>query len=104
QDPVSVVEPELVIDGPAALVHEPVVAPAEEDEIHELRGAAVRPMTDVVGLDMARRASREAAAAVASLQRTPQRGRDLAGLAADAERLPGTLEQCEDRRVACQAS
>ena len=56
----------LVFDSEAALVHEPVVATAEQEQVRQLRLAAVRPVLDVVGVDeSALGAAGKATAAVA---------------------------------------
>jgi hypothetical protein len=45
------VEPEVLVDAVAALVDEPVVAWAEEDEVRQARLAASRPVAYVMGVD-----------------------------------------------------
>src|SRR5688572_30831334 len=63
-------------DAPAALVDEGVMTPAQQDQIVELRGSALRPRPQVVndGLLRGGRASREPASLVAELKR-PANGR-----------------------------
>ena len=67
----GVVEASLVVDRAAALVHGAMVAATEQGEIRERGGAAVRPVTDVMSLSEANTAAREAAAAVAVVERPP---------------------------------
>ena len=90
------------LNGDATLVHEAVVAPAEQDEIRGLRLAALRPVLHMMGIDEARvRAPRKAAAAIARLQCPAQRGRNAARPPADVERLAVlVLEQVNDCAVA----
>ena len=77
------------------------MATAELDEVVELRAPAVGPVLDVMGVDVpSRSAAGKAAAAVARMQRAAKRGRDAAGLAAEAERPAVPLEHAHDRRVA----
>jgi hypothetical protein len=66
-------EPALATGEPVpALVQEPVVMAAEEDEVGELRTPTVGPVLDVVGVDEAMaRAAGEPAAAVTGRERTP---------------------------------
>src|SRR5207249_1850419 len=85
RDAVLVFEPRLAVcvgsDRVAALVYEPVVAPAEQEQVGEARLAAVAPVPDVVGIDEASAvAAREAAAAVTGAERPPQRRRDRPAL------------------------
>lgn len=63
------VEAGVVVDkrrGVAALVEEAVVVPAQQDEVVEVGGAAVRPEGDVVGVDVAGGAAGEGAAEAVS--------------------------------------
>ena len=54
----------------ATFVHEPMVKAAQRDEVAELRLPAISPVLDVMAFREARAiAAREAAAAVARLQR-----------------------------------
>ena len=56
------------LNGDAALVHEAVVAPAEQDEVRGFRLTALPPVLHMMGIDEARvRAPRKAAAAIARL-------------------------------------
>jgi hypothetical protein len=100
-----IAEAQLVVGKPldavAALVHEPVMAPAEQHEVLEARLAAAAPVADVMRIDEEPvLTAREAAAAVAPLQRPSYRRRDGAGLPADGERLPVPFPHTDDRRVA----
>ena len=72
-------------------------------EVVQARRAAVRPVRDVMRVDRASvGAAGEPATAIAARERTAERGRHGAGLAADAERAAVPLDQRHDRRVACQ--
>jgi hypothetical protein len=70
------------------VVHEPVVAPAEKDEIVDTRRTAVRPMTNVMRVAPARRSitGGKRAAVVAYRDRAPKRRRHDLGLPTDVER------------------
>ena len=76
QEPaVRAAEPKLAvrlsIDLVALLVDGAMVAATEQREIRECGGAALCPVTDVVALAEVNPAAREAAAAVAVVQRPP---------------------------------
>ena len=67
----------VAADEHLALVDEPVVMPAEHDQVAFVGGAAMGPVDDVVGIEEAPMlAAREAAAAVAGLDRAAQGKRD----------------------------
>jgi hypothetical protein len=59
----------LSIDLKAFLVDRPVVPAAEQREVRERGGAALSPMPDVMPVAEPRAAPREAAAAIAMLER-----------------------------------
>ncbi len=65
------------------LVDRAVVAATEQREVRERRGAAVRPVAEVMALTEWQPAAPEAATAVSMLQRAPYRGRNRAGPRAD---------------------
>src|SRR5207247_1696756 len=70
-----------------ALVHEPVVIAAQEDEVVDIGRTALAPMDDVVrGSRPAPSAAGERAAVVATLDLTQEPGRNLAGRPSDADR------------------
>ena len=71
----------------AFLVHGAVMAPAQHREIRERGGAAVGPVAEVMALAEREPATREAAAAVAVVERAPDRGRNRAGAGADFDDL-----------------
>jgi hypothetical protein len=74
----------------------------EGDQVVELRFAAVRPMLDMMSFAETRAiAAWEAAAAVTSAQRSRDRRRDAARLAADVERLALlAFDDSNDARIA----
>ena len=84
----------------AAFMEQPVVPPAEEHEVRELRFAAVGPVDDVVGVAVLRGATGEAATLVAELQSAPDRGWNRARLAADAQDLTRLVSDPSSRRIA----
>ncbi len=94
------------IDFQAALVHRAVMKPAEQHEIRQLCRAALRPMLDVVPVDVPLvAATGENAAFVARCERTTQRGRDAARLATDIQRLTAlVLGDRDDARIAGKAA
>ena len=61
----------LSSDLVALFMDRAVVPATEQGEIRERGGAAVRPVTDVMSLSEANTAAREAAAAVAVVERPP---------------------------------
>ena len=69
----------------AAFMEKAVVSSAQENEVRELRFAAVGPVDDVAGVAVPGGAAREAAALIAELQGPPDRRWNGAGLAAHAE-------------------
>lgn len=77
-------------DLPTGLVDEPVMMAAKQDQVFELRFAAVRPVPDVVRVGEPEPAAREAAAPVSRLERPADRGWYGAGAAADIDRLAFT--------------
>jgi len=77
----------VVVDRETAFVHERVMIRAEQREIVETRLATVRPMLDVMPVDVTViPAARKRAAAIPGPERTSQRRRYRAVLAADIER------------------
>ena len=76
-------------DLPGGVVDDPVVLPAEQDEVLELGLAAVCPVGDVVGVahDRGPGAARERAVLVAADDCPPERRGDEAVQAADVEDL-----------------
>jgi hypothetical protein len=84
QEPaVRAAKPKLAVGLPielvALLVNGAMVAAAEQSEIRERGGAALRPVTDVMSLSESDHATREPAAAVAVVERPPEGRRDCAG-------------------------
>jgi hypothetical protein len=84
QEPaVRAAKPKLAVGLPielvALLVNGAMVAAAEQSEIRERGGAALRPVTDVMSLAESDHATREPAAAVAVVERPPEGRRDCAG-------------------------
>src|SRR5690606_16860202 len=71
--------------APALLVHPAGMPPAEEHAVREAGLTPVGPEYDEVRVGEAEPAAREAAAAVAHLERAAERGRDRAGPAPDPE-------------------
>ena len=67
----------------AFFVNGSVMPAAEQGEIRERGGAAIGPVTDVMALAEANPAAREAATAVAMVERAPYRRRDRARMRAD---------------------
>jgi hypothetical protein len=65
----------LSLDAVALLVDGAVVAPTEHREVRERGGAAVGPVADVMALPERQPAAREPAAAVAVMERAPDRRR-----------------------------
>ena len=61
----------LGLDLEALLVHGAVVAPTQQGQVGQRRGAALGPVADVMALPVPDAAPREAAAAVPVLQRPP---------------------------------
>ena len=94
----------VALDGVAALVHEAMVLPAEEDEVVEARLAAVRPVLAVVGLQMAAAlaAGETAGVVVAGLEQPAQRRGDRAAAAADADGEAVALDLRHDVGVAAE--
>ena len=87
----------------AVLVDEAMVAATEAQKVAELRLAAARPRHDVVAIDVAIRAAREATAAVAQAECAAQRRRDGAPAATDVEWVPAEiLDDATNRRIAAQ--
>jgi hypothetical protein len=84
-------------DGEAALVDQAVVERAERDGVVEAGLAAVEPVADVVGVQVAgvRAAGEAAAMTVAGEERAAERAREEAELSADRERLASAV--LEDR-------
>ena len=78
----------LSINALAFFVDRAVVSPTEHREIGERGGAAVGPVTDVVAFAPRQSAAREAAAAVAMVERAPQCGRNRARASADLDDAP----------------
>jgi len=73
-------------DLESLFVHGAMVRVAEENQVVELRFAAVRPVDDVMGVEeRAIRTTREPAAAIANLQRALLCCRDRAALSTDIE-------------------
>src|SRR5205814_6019751 len=71
------------VERVAALVHQPVMAPTQQDQVVEPRRAAAAPMPDMVRIDEARPVTaREAAAAITCSERAAQRRPDRAALPA----------------------
>ena len=66
----------LSIDPVALLVDRAVMPATQQREVRERGGAAFRPVAHVVPLAQRQSAAREAAAAVAVVERPPQRGRN----------------------------
>lgn len=90
-----------LLDGVAALVHEAVMAPAQEHEIRDLRLASARPVADVVRVEeTAVLAAWEATTAVARLQGSAHRRRNRARLSADRQRFARAFPDLDDRGVA----
>lgn len=97
--------PLRVTSQPAALVHQPVMVAAERHQVLKAGFAAVGPVLDVMAVGVAGvRATGEAAGAVSYPQRSQDRGRNGARLAADRERFAlyvfddGTVEQSPPMR------
>src|SRR5256885_14828295 len=66
----------LAIDLVSLLVNRAVVATTEQREIRQRRGAAVRPVADVMALAESHATARGAAASVAVGERASERPRD----------------------------
>src|SRR5918995_994868 len=77
------------LDAEPSVVHEPVVAPAEKDEVGKARRAAVRPMINMMRVAPARRSitAGEGAPTVANGDRPSKRRRHDLGLPSDVQRL-----------------
>src|SRR5690606_31978573 len=74
-------------DPKPTLVHQPVMVRAEQQGVVEARLPAVRPMHDVMSVDVTLpMAAGKCAAAIARPERAPQRRRDRAALSSDVER------------------
>ena len=93
QEPaVRPLEPEGAV-GPARdlialLVHRTVVPATEEGEVRERGGAALRPVAEMVSLGEADAAAREAATAIAVVERAPQGRGNRAGPGPDLQQTP----------------
>ena len=90
--PIGPAEADLAIadpfDAEAALVHQPVMLAAQQDEIADRGFAAIRPVANMMRIDEAVMvAARKAAAAVARDQGPAHRWRHRAGPAPDIERI-----------------
>ena len=100
-------EPErAVIESPhveSALVHQPVMGRAQQDEVVERGLPAVGPVLDVMAVEpMGGGAAGEAAPAVAARERAAHRRRDAAGAPPDTERL--AVRAIDDGDDACVAA
>src|SRR5215218_6334693 len=94
-------------DRLTGLVHEAMMAAAEEHEIPDLRLTAARPVLDVMCVEEAAVvAPREAATSVSCLERPPDRRRNRAGLSSHRQRLAVLFDQLHDggvtRKPACR--
>jgi hypothetical protein len=78
----------LPLDPIALLVHRAMMAPTQQGEVGERRGAALSPVAQVVPLCHPHPASREAAAAVPMQERAPDRGRNGPGPRPDLHDAP----------------
>ena len=88
----------------ALFVHAAVMPAAEQRKIRERRGAAGRPMTDVMPLSKPYSAARKAAAVIPVLKGSPQRWGDRSGPGADFDHAPVRVVPHDDpARVARQA-
>jgi hypothetical protein len=88
-----------------AFVHCPVVPSTQQHQVIQTGGAAVGPMVDVMGIAPSRRAAREATAAIAGVQRTPNGWRDRPGATAGLGHLAvSVVMHHHERRVARQPS
>jgi hypothetical protein len=95
------------LDGEPSVVHEPVVTPAEKDEVGKARRAAVRPMTNVMRVAPAGRSNTagERTPAITNRNRASKRGRHHLGLPSHVERLGGGIgDDAGDVRVARPSS
>ena len=78
-----------------------MVAPAEQNEVVELRFTPGYPVPDVVRIEeTAVLAAGKAAASVAHLQRSPHGSRDRARLSAHGQRFPVAFDELHERGVA----
>jgi hypothetical protein len=88
----------------AALVHQAMVATAQQDEIRNAGNAAVDPVPYVVGIADPGHAAREQAVFVPGVERSTDRRRNRAGLPADVERCSAlVVGHRHHRRVAAKA-
>ena len=71
------------VHGVPLFVHQPVVETAEQNQILQLRLAAVGPVLHVVGVRESKPTARESAATVPGLQSPPEQGRNRPCLAPD---------------------
>ena len=87
-----------------ALVHQPVVGRAEQDEVVERRLPALGPVLDVMAVQpVSGGAAGEAASAVAARERAAHRGRNAAGASSYAQRLAiRTVHHGDDSGIAAQ--
>jgi len=91
----------LPLDPEPALVHQPMVIRAQLDQVLKRRRAAPRPVLDVVRVqEPLVTAPREPTSSVPAAQRPPQRRRNRPRPPADRQRLPVSLDDPDDRRVA----
>ena len=82
-------------------MHRSVMAPAKKYQVVERRGAAIGPMSNVMRVAAACRASRKTAAGVPGGECPPDRGRNRPGLAADIQYgAVGPRSHDDDRGVA----
>ena len=88
----------------SALVHQPVMGRAQQDEVVEGGLPAVGPVLDVMAVEpMGDGAARKSASAVAARERAAHRRRNAAGAPPDAERLAVcTVHDRNDARIAAQ--
>jgi hypothetical protein len=92
-------------DAVPLLVHQPVMSPAQQHRVLQVRPSAVGPVLDVMAVREAKPAAGEAAAAVPCLERTPQRRRNRAGPSTHAgDPAVGRLHQHDPARVAGEAA
>ena len=106
--PVRVGEPERAVVAALhvepALVHQPVMGRAEQDEVVERGLPALGPVPDVVAMEPVDGGTAgEAPPAVAARERPAHRGRDAAGAPPDAQRLAAwSVDDGDDAGVAAE--
>jgi hypothetical protein len=82
-----------------------MVKAAQRHEVRCLGLAAMRPVSNVIRINVARvRAARESAAAIARIERTPQRARNAPSSSANIQRLVLlVLDNRHEAAIACKA-